>query len=80
MEEDKQNTNRADVLHQEHIEMVHGDITQSAIVGKLLAHQLMRYEPTNEDTSEEAHNRQEQLTCDEVEKIEDGQGEFLGVF
>ena len=37
----------------------------------------MRYEPADEDTCEEAYNRQEQLTCDEVEQIEDRHAEQL---
>ena len=39
-------------------------------VCKLITDQLMRYKPTNEDTSQEANNRQEQLSSDKVKQIE----------
>ena len=37
MEEDKQDTDRADVLHQENIEMEQRDISQGTIISKLVA-------------------------------------------
>ena len=77
MEEDKQDTNWADILHQKNIEMEQRDITQGSTISKLIANQLVRYEPTNKDTSQKAYNRQEQLACDEIEQIEDGHAKQL---
>ena len=77
MEEDKQNTNRADVLHKEDIEMEHRDISQGALVGEFVAHQFVGHEPADKDTRQEAHYRQEQLTCNKVEQIEDSHAKQL---
>ena len=37
MQEDKQDTDRADIFHQEDIEMEQRDISQSTIISKLVA-------------------------------------------
>ena len=47
-------------------------ITDGSLIGELVVHQLMGNKPANEDTGEEAHSRQEQLTRDKVKHIEDG--------
>ncbi len=40
-------------------------------VGELVAHYLMGNKPAYEDASQEADNRQEYLTCDKVEPVEE---------
>ena len=77
MQEDEQDTDWTDILHQEDVEMEQRDITQGAIVSELVAHKLMWNEPADEDTGQEAHNRQEQLARDKVEQVEDGHAEQL---
>ena len=69
MQEDKEYSQRTHVLHKEQVE-VEETSTQRAPIGKLVVHHLMRHEPTNKDTSQEADNRQEYLTCYEVEPVE----------
>ena len=69
MEEDKQNTDRADILHQKEIEMEETS-TKSSPVGKLVAHYLVGYEPANEDAGEETYHRQENLARYEVKPVE----------
>ena len=56
MQKDKQYAQRADVLHQEEIDVEVVRYTQGTVVGELVVYQLMRYEPTNQDTSQEAYN------------------------
>ena len=70
MEEDKQNGQWTDVLHQEEISV---EITpgQFTAIGKLVAHNLVVYVPTNEDAGQEAYHRQEYLTRDEVKPFEE---------
>ena len=45
-------------------------IQERALVGELIANQLVRHKPANQDAGEEPHYRQEQLTGDEVEEVE----------
>ena len=45
-------------------------IIKCSFIGELITHNLMRYEPTDQDTGEEAHDRQQQLSCYKVEQIE----------
>ena len=71
MQEDKQDTDGTDVLHQEDVEMEQRPVTQCPPVGKLIPHNLMRHEPADEDTGQEAHDGQEQLACHKVEQVED---------
>ena len=70
MQEDKQDTERTDVLHQEEIDVEIARHTQCTIVCKLVVYQFMRYEPSDQDTCQETYHRQENLTCHEVEDIE----------
>ena len=70
MQEDEQDTQRTDILHQEKIEVEIMVDTQGAAIGKFIVNQLVRYEPTNHDTGQEAYDRQEDLSRDEVEPIE----------
>ncbi len=79
MQEDEQDTYRTDELYQEDIEMEYSDITQRTIVCKLVAHNLMRHKPTDEDAGEEAHNRQEQLSGNKIEEVKDCHTEQLVV-
>ena len=69
MQEDKQDTQRTDIFHQEQIEVEIMVDTQGAAIGKFIVNQLVRYEPTNHDTGQEAYDRQEDLSCHEVEDI-----------
>ncbi len=69
MQEDKENSQWADILHEEDIEVEKAS-GQSSPVGELVAHYLMRDEPADEDASQEAHDRQENLSGDEVKPVE----------
>ena len=71
VEEDKENTDGADVLDEEQIDVEQSSIAQRTPVAKLSAHDLMRYKPTYKDACEEAHDGQEQLTSDKVKEIEE---------
>ena len=69
MQEDKQDTNRTDVLHQEEI---HVEVTlhpQCPVIRKLVAYQLMRHEPANQYTRQETGHRQEYLSRHKVEYL-----------
>ena len=72
MEENEEYTDGADVLHEEKINVEQPSIAQRSPVGELGTHDLMRHKPTDKDTSEEAHNRQEQLAGDEIEEVKEG--------
>ena len=61
MQENKQDTNGAHILHQEQINMEQSAIIKCSKIGELITHNLMRYEPTYKNTGEEAHDRQQQL-------------------
>ena len=65
MKEDKEDSQRTDILDQEQVE-VEELAWQLAPVGKLVTHHLMRHKPAQEDTRQEAHDSQEYLACDEV--------------
>ncbi len=69
MQKDKENGQRTDVLHEEDIE-VEETSWQRSPVGELVAYYLMRYEPTNKDAGQEAYDRQENLSGDEVKPVE----------
>ena len=71
MQEDEEDADRTDILHQEQVKM---EIlsAQGAPVGKLVTHNLMRNEPSNEDAGEESDDRQENLACYEVKPVEHG--------
>lgn len=70
MQEYKQDADRTNVFHQEKIDMEQAAIIECSPVGEFVAHNLMWYKPTNQDTGQEAHDRQEQLTRDKVEEAE----------
>ena len=70
MQENKQNTNGAHVFHQEEVNMEEAAIIKCSPVGEFITHNLMRYEPTNQDAGQEAHDRQQQLACYKVKQIE----------
>ena len=76
MEEDEKDADRTDVLHEEEVE-VEEAAAEGTPVGELVTHNLVRYEPTDEDAGEEADNRQEDLACDEVKPIEERLAEEL---
>lgn len=42
----------------------------NSLVGKLITDYLMRHEPPDEDTSQETYDRQEYLSRNEVEPVE----------
>ena len=69
MKEDKEDGQGTDVLHEEDID-VEVATTQRTPVGELVAHNIVRHCPPDEDTCEEADNGQEDLTGDEVEPVE----------
>ena len=69
MQEDKQDTNRTDVLHQEEIDVEETRHPQCTIIRKLIMYQFVRHKPTNQDTCQEAHNGQEDLSRHEIEDI-----------
>ena len=54
-------------------------IAQCSHIRKLIFHNLMRHKPAKEDTSQEAHQWQEQLSRHEVESVEDGHAKQLDV-
>lgn len=70
MQENEHDTDGAYVLHQEEVDMEQAAIIECSPVGEFVAHNLMWYKPTNQDTGQEAHDRQEQLTRDKVEEAE----------
>ena len=70
MQEDKENGQRADILYQEDIQMEEAT-AQSTPIGELVVNYLVGQEPANEDTGQESDNRQEYLTGDEVEPVEE---------
>ena len=70
MQEDEQNTNRTDIFHQEQIEVEESIVTKCSPVREFITYHLMRHKPTDKDTREEAHDGQEELTSNEVEKVE----------
>ncbi len=69
MQENKQDSQRADIFHQKKVNMEEA-ATQSAPVGELVTDNLMGNSPTNEDTRQEAYGRQEYLASDEVEPFQ----------
>ena len=71
MQEDKQYTDRTNVLHKEDIDMEQSTVIQGPHVRKLVTYDLMRHKPTDEDTGQEAHNWEEQLSGHKVEQVED---------
>ena len=70
MQEDKQDAQRTDIFHKEDIEMEISANTQSATIGEFVMNQFVRHEPANQDTGQESHNRQENLSRHKVEDIE----------
>ena len=70
MQENKQDTDGANIFHQEKVDMEQGTIVKCSPVGEFIAHYLMGHKPTNQDAGQEAHDRQEQLSCDKVEETE----------
>ena len=79
MKEDEENTDGTDILHQEEVEMEDATVAQRAVVRKLIAHTLMGHKPSDKDAGEEAYDRQEQLSGNEVEEIEHRHAEELVV-
>ena len=77
MQEYEQDAERTHILHKEQVEMEQCHVAQRTPVSELIAHNLMRHEPADEDTGQEAHYRQEQLTSHKVEHVEDGHAEDL---
>ena len=75
MQEDEQDTDGADILHQEQIEMEEPPIAKRTPVCKFITYDLMWHKPADKDTGEEAHDRQEQLAGDEIEYVEDRHAE-----
>ena len=69
MKENQQDTHRTNKAHQkkEHTEK---RAPQRAPIGELVAHQLVRNKPPYENTCEESADGQEQLSGDEIEKVE----------
>ena len=49
--------------------MEESSVVECSPVGKLVAHHLMRHEPPYQDTGQEAHHRQEDLTRHKVEEV-----------
>ncbi len=71
MEEDPEDTQRAYILYQEDIHVEEMCHTQCPIIGKLIAHQLMRHKPSDKYTCEESYYRKEYLPCYKVKDIEE---------
>ena len=71
MQEDEQNTNRTDIFHQEQIEVEESTVTKCSPVREFITDHLMRHKPTDKDTRQEAYDGKEQLSCGEIEEIED---------
>ena len=80
MEENEEYADGADVFHEEKINVEQPSIAQRSPVSEFGTHNLMRHKPTDEDTREEAHNRQEELAGDKIEKIEEGLTEERKMF
>ena len=70
MQENKHDTNGAHVFHQEKVNMEQAAIIECPPIGKFITHNLMRHKPSDKNTGQEAHDRQEQLSSNEVEKAE----------
>ena len=70
MEEDYQDTCRTEILDGEDIHMEEG-AAESAPISEFIAHQLVRQIPSHHQAGEESAYRQEHLTCDEVEDVEE---------
>ena len=70
MQENPKDAERADVLHQEEVDVEEGAHTQRTTVGELIVHQLMRQEPAYQYTGEESRYRQEYLSRHKVEYSE----------
>ena len=69
MQKDKQDTQRTDILHQEDIQVEISAYTQRATIGELIMNQLMGHEPANQNTGQETHDWQENLSSHKVEDI-----------
>ena len=69
MQEDKEDTQRTDILHQENIQVEISANTQCATIGELIMNQLMGHEPANQNTGQETHDWQENLSSHKVEDI-----------
>ena len=69
MQEDKQDSQRTDILDQENVQ-VEETSTQCPPVRELVAYCLMGHKPSDEDTGQEAYYWQEYLSRDEVEPVE----------
>ena len=57
MQENKHDTDGAHIFHQEEIDMEQTAIIECSPVGEFVAHNLMWYKPTNQDTGQEAHDK-----------------------
>ena len=69
MQEDEKDTDGADILYQEKIQ-VEVASAQGAPVRELVMYNLMGYEPADEDTGEEADDGQKDLSRDKVKPVE----------
>ena len=69
MHEYQDDEQRADIFHEEQIDMEH-IATESAPVGELVVNNLVRQIPAYEKTSEETTYGKEHLTGDKVENVE----------
>ena len=73
MQENKQDGQRANILDEEQVAVEIADIVlQLTLIAELIAHNLMRHIPPDEDTGEEAHHGQEYLASDKVKPVEQG--------
>ena len=71
MEEDNQDACGTEILDGKEIDMEERP-AESAPIGELVAHQLVGQIPSHHQAGEESAYRQEHLTCDEVEDVEQG--------
>lgn len=70
MEEDNQDACGTEILDGKEIDMEERP-AESAPIGELVAHQLVGQIPSHHQAGEESAYRQEHLTCDEVEDVEE---------
>lgn len=71
MEKDEEDTDRADVLDQQEIE-VEIVTAKSTPIGEFVAHELVGDKPAEEDAGQKTYDGEENLSGDEIEPVEEG--------
>ena len=80
MKEYKQNTDGAHVFYKENVEVEQSSVSQCPHICKLVANYLVWYIPSYKDTCQESNCRQEKLTSNKVEQVEDCHSKQLKAF